>query len=295
MARFTASETVPMNSPAAAPEPGFSIAESFRKLRNLGRLLPAFIIIGTQRGGTTSLFNYLCQHPSIAAPRHREIHYFDRNFGRGIGWYQKHFRRVINGDAITGESSPYYMFHPLVPGRMAAALPSVKLIVLLRNPIDRAYSHYQHVRKKNKETLAFEEALDAEEKRLAGEDAKLWRDPDYYSEHHHRHAYQARGIYADQLPAWLEHFPRTQMHIVKSEEMYAEPGGAVATTLEFLRPDWAGDLARGDFRQHNASESEPMPPRLRERLTEYFRPHNQRLYHLLGRDFGWELTDTRVA
>lgn len=275
---------------SATGSPSATAANWWRGLRARGHLLPAFIIIGAQRGGTTSLFNYLCQHPSIMAPKHREIHFFDRNFERGIAWYRRHFPRPQRGDRpiISGESSPYYLFHPLVAQRTAAALPATKLIVLLRNPVDRAYSHYQHVLKKKKETLSFAAALDAEDKRLAGEDAKLHADPHYYSEHHHRHAYTARGLYADQLRNWFKAFPREQFHIVKSEDMYQQPAAIVGKTLKFLNPEWTRDLGGGEFRQHNASESEPMSAFLRARLTEYFRPHNQRLYHLLGRDFGWD-------
>ncbi len=270
--------------------PPATAADWWRELRSRRHLLPEFIILGTQRGGTTSLFNYLCQHPSIVAPKHREIHFFDRNFERGMAWYRKHFPAARRGDRaiVSGESSPYYLFHPLVAQRTAAALPATKLIVLLRNPVDRAYSHYHHVLKKKKETLSFEAALAAEDERLAGEDAKLRADPHYYSEHHHRHAYTGRGLYADQLQVWLEAFPKEQFHIVKSEDLYQQPAAIVAQTLNFLNPKWTHDLAGGEFRQHNASESEPLPPAVRDRLTEFFRPHNQRLYHLLGRDFGWE-------
>jgi hypothetical protein len=261
-------------------------------------MLPHFIIIGTQRGGTTSLYNYLAQHPSIVALTRREVHYFDLNFQRGLAWYRSRFpsgwRNVFKlfgrREVISGESSPYYMFHPLVPQRIRQQLPQVRLIALLRNPVDRAFSHYKHVRGKNQETLPFEQAIACETERLAGEEEKMRRDPGYYSNAHHRHGYLSRGIYADQLTRWFDVFPREQMLILKSEELYRKPHELVRQTLSFLKPEWADDSTAGEYKRHNETSSEPLAPELRSRLAEFFRPHNIRLYQLLGRDFQWEQT-----
>jgi hypothetical protein len=261
-------------------------------------MLPHFIIIGTQRGGTTSLYNYLAQHPSIIALRRRKVHYFDLNFRRGFAWYRCLFPSAWRNAStlfgrrkvISGESSPFYMFHPPVPQRIREQLPTVKVIALLRNPVDRAFSHYKHVRGKNQETLSFEEALACETERLAGEEEKMRRDPAYYSNAHHRHGYLARGIYADQLTRWLDVFPREQMLILKSEELYSQPHKLVRETLRFLKPEWPDEWTAGEYKRHNETSSEPLRPELRSRLAEFFRPHNQRLCQLLGRDFQWEQT-----
>src|SRR5579863_6754349 len=116
------------------------------------RLLPDFMIIGTQKGGTTSLYNYLIDHPNISSIFKKEPHFFDFNFYKGVSWYRAHFpsllekyysERVHGQKFITGEASPYYLYHPLVPQRIKETMPTAytKFIVLLRNPIDRAYSH----------------------------------------------------------------------------------------------------------------------------------------------------------
>ena len=148
--------------------------------------MPDFLIIGTQRGGTTSLYNYLLARPQIAAATRKEVHFFDNNFHRGIPWYRAHFPSLIQGDMaetirgqrfITGEASPYYLFHPHAPARAALVVPKAKLIVLLRNPVDRAYSHYCRMVKKGRETLSFEDALAQEEIRTRGEGQRLAADP----------------------------------------------------------------------------------------------------------------------
>ena len=119
---------------------------------------PNFLIIGAQRCGTTSLYNYLIQHPQIVPSSKKEVHFFDLNFHLGQSWYEKHFPEVSD-NILTGEASPYYIFHPLCPKRIFDYDPSVKLIVILRNPIDRAYSHYRHIVRLGHEPLKFEDAL----------------------------------------------------------------------------------------------------------------------------------------
>src|SRR5579885_2674785 len=138
----------------------------YRTITSSIRLLPDFIIIGTQRGGTTSLYAYLGQHPQIAPAVIKEVHFFDNNYERGVGWYRTQFpflieksiaKNIGQQNFITGEASPYYLFHPHVPERAAKVVPGAKLIVLLRNPIDRAYSHYYHEVELGHEKLSFEQ------------------------------------------------------------------------------------------------------------------------------------------
>jgi hypothetical protein len=185
------------------------------------RDVPDFLIIGTKRGGTTSVWNWLVRHPHVApmfpaAQQIKSPHYFDINFGRGLDWYRSHFptRSSLAKTAqrtgfrpLTGEASPYYLFHPLVAERVAEVMPKAKLIVTLRNPADRAYSNYWERRGSDAEDLpTFEAALAAEEERLAGEVEKIKADPRYYSHHHDNHSYLARGRYLEQLQPWFERF-----------------------------------------------------------------------------------------
>jgi hypothetical protein len=176
-----------------------------------------------------------------------------------------------------------------VPKRLCEALPCAKLIVLLRDPVDRAFSHYNLMKRKGRETLSFEDAVAAEPHRLASEDDKPSCEPHYCGEHHFYHSYLARGIYADQLQRWFNLFPREQIRVIKSEELYAQPERVVNETCEFLGVDGADRHERYSFEQFNATDSCPMPAPMRERLADFFRPHNERLYRLLRRNLHWPL------
>ena len=272
------------------------LKKAFRATTNPIRMVPDFIIIGAQKGGTTSLYRYLIEHPNIAPIYVKEPHFFDIYYHKGLGWYRSHFptavekyyaRYVEKHDLITGEASPYYLFHPSAAQRVAKTLPKAKLIALLRNPIDRAYSQYQHqLRQPGVEVLSFEEAIDAEEKRLAGEEEKLRQNEKYASFNHRHYSYLARCTYINQLPAWLDIFPREQLLILKSEDLYADPASIVRQTLEYLNVPVS--TQQRAYKPFNEAKYTPMKPETRVRLVEYFKPYNARLYDLLGRDFGWD-------
>src|SRR6266540_2331415 len=132
------------------------------------RMLPGFLVIGTKRGGSTSLYEYLIRHPDVAGCLlTKGSHYFDVNFGRGWSWFRAAFPLAGGRRTIAGEASPYYMFHPLAPQRIAAALPEVRLIAVLRDPVERAWSHYRYERHRGYEDLPFE-LLGAPASRLSG-------------------------------------------------------------------------------------------------------------------------------
>lgn len=151
-----------------------SLKDKYKLITAPLRLLPNFIIIGAQKGGTSSMFSYLKQHPQLQLPDIKEIHFFDNNYQKGSTWYKSHFPLIIVKNKLTGEASPYYLFHPHVPQRVIQLCPKVKLIVMLRNPADRAYSHYMMQNKRKIDPLpTFEEAIDAEESRLRDETLRL--------------------------------------------------------------------------------------------------------------------------
>jgi Sulfotransferase domain len=262
------------------------------------RLMPDFIIIGVARGGTTSLYEYLIDHPNILGASRKEVHFFDTHFRRGMAWYRGQFpysmqkyyaRRIQKRDFITGEASPYYIFHPYAAQRLADALPQAKLIVLLRNPVERAFSHYCWEVGWGDEKLSFEEAVDREEERIRIDEGKLVKD---YSFNHQHFSYLARGIYVEQFQNWFKLFPREQFLILKSEDMYKEPASIFKQTLDFLGVPYSEPkVVKKEFKQYNKPKYSPpnkMDPALRKRLVEYFEPYNARLYELLGRDFGWD-------
>jgi len=260
------------------------------------RMLPDFIVIGTQRGGTTSLYRYLAAHPGVAPTLvSKGVHYFDVQYDRSPAWYRGHFpprayrawrEDVLRQPLITGEASPYYLFHPAVPARVAEMLPDVKLIVMLRDPVKRAFSHYHHEFEGGFETLAtFEEAIEAEPGRLEGETRRLLEDPTYVSDAHQHHSYLARGRYAEQLEAWFAHVPRERLLVFTSEEFYRDTASLYLAVQDFLG---LSHHPLTEFKTYNAHSYAPMSSATNERLRDHFREPNAALAELLGRDLGWE-------
>jgi hypothetical protein len=252
--------------------------------------LPDFVIIGAQRCGTTSLYNSVTRHPSILPATRKEIHYFDLNFKKGIEWYQSQFPDQKEG-TITGEASPYYIFHPLVPKRMHDLLQDIKIIILLRNPISRVISHYLHEKiTLMTETLPFPEAIRNEESRLSGEESRILQEKDYYSFAHQHYSYLARGRYAEQIDRWVELFDRKQIMIVKSEEMFSNPNKVVGQILQFL--GLSNDIMNFDFPHLNNQQLSYVGNRnvvldviTLQLMRDYFKEPNIKLYEKYGIDF----------
>jgi hypothetical protein len=159
------------------------------------------------------------------------------------------------------------------------------LIALLRNPVDRAHSFYHQQFKRGIETLAFEEAVEREEERLWGELEKMVSDDGYFSFNRQNYSYLARGIYVDQLKNWAGLFPKEQLLVLSSERLFADPHGFFERVHQFLGlPGWEPN---GYEKRHVGTYSQ-MDAETRERLVEYFRPHNRRLYDFLGVDLDWD-------
>lgn len=258
------------------------------------RALPDFIIIGAQKCGTSSLYSYLIHHPQVRAAWRKEIHYFDSpEYAEGIDWYRAHFpfrvslsrNQKLEGHRIlTGESSPYYLAHPHAHQRVFENLPQAKLIVMLRNPIDRALSHYNHQVRKGREPFGFEEAIGLEKQRLGNEKAKMLADAEYYSYNYWAYSYQERGHYIDQIETWLKKFQREQMLFVNSDKFFEDPRKVFKQVLGFLELD---DYDLGAYSKQNAGSYDGMPPSFRQYLGDYFRPYNTRLYEFLDCDYHW--------
>jgi hypothetical protein len=250
---------------------------------SFARPLPDFLILGAQKSGTTALYAYLRWHPEITGPAWKEVSYFDRHYRRGERWYRGHFP-IRAGNRVVGEASPGYVFHPLAPERVRATVPDARLIVLLRDPVDRALSHYHHEVALGREPLTFEDAIAAEPQRTRGAEERLLREPDYFSHPWWDHSYLARGRYAEQLERWLAVFPRQQLLVVASDELAAEPERAYAQVVGFLG---APAHRLGSYPRVYEQDYGEMRAETRQRLAEHFAEPNRRLYELLGRDFGW--------
>jgi hypothetical protein len=258
------------------------------------RTLPDFLIIGAQRCGTTSLYNYLVASSNILPAFRKEVHFFDKRFGRGILWYRAYFpsrltklciARSQQDGFIVGEATPYYLFHPHAARRVWHAAPWAKLIVLVRNPIYRAFSHYQYEVRLGVETLSFREAIDREEERLDGEIERMLSDESYVSFNHQHFSYLSRGIYVEQIERWRALFPRQQILILKSEELFTQTEDVVQQVAKFLGASYC-ELR--DTRTYNEGQYPDMDPSLREHLSLYFRPYNEALQAYLNADLGWE-------
>lgn len=257
------------------------------------RMTPSFLVVGAQRCGTTSMYKTLSQHPRVLpAVLHKGAHYFDTGYEHGPAWYRGHFpllasarRAAVDGRLpITGESSPYYMFHPLAGQRIAADLPGVRLLVLLRDPVERAYSAHTHETARGFETEPFEKALELEPVRLAGEEAKLIADPTYQSHSHQHHAYITRGRYAEQLARLEGLFGRDRMHVVDSQRFFTEPEPVFAEVADFLGIGTAPGIV---YEKHNARPRSPMPESLRTSLEDQLADSDAELTSWLGRTPTW--------
>jgi len=262
------------------------------------RALPDALVIGTQRGGTTTLYHYLSQHPQfLGAVADKEVHHFDLHADEDLATYRGAFprrrtvrrrQRRVGGPVVVGEATPYYLFHPAVPARVAAAIPDVRLIAILRDPVDRAWSHYRHEVDLGYETLSFEDALACEDERLAGEHERLRGDSSAVSFAHQHHSYVARGRYLEQIERWWEVFPRAQLLLVRSEDLHADPVATFdAITTHLGIRDWQPPA----WRTYNAATATGMAPGTRRRLRDGFRTWNERLAAATGRDWAWDGTD----
>jgi hypothetical protein len=258
------------------------------------RMLPGFLIVGEERCGTTSMFHVLRQHPAIfngTLPR-KEMHYFDHKYAHGLGWYQCHFpltarTRLAARDAgvtpVAFEATANYMFHPLAPERIHRDLPGVRLLVLLRDPVERAYSAHAHQTGFGYETEPFERALELEDQRVDGEIERIVTDPTYHSFAHDHYTYRARGHYAEHLERLEKIFGRDRIHVVDSDGFFADPAPAYDQVLRFL----GLPLHTATFTPQNARPRAPMPDRIRVQLEEHFAPHDERLTAWLGHPPSW--------
>jgi hypothetical protein len=250
--------------------------------------LPNFIVIGAQKAGTTSLHAYLSEHPQVLPSATKEIHYFDLNYSKGEGWYRRRFLSLAetarSKRAISGEASPYYLFHPLVPSRIAETVPSAKLIALLRDPVARAYSHYQHNLRKGREQSSFADAIAREMDAGASNEKEILASDAVRNSPHQDFSYLARGRYAEQLERFFARFPREQILILRSEDLFEDPAAALCEVARFLE---LKELPRRALPVRNAGNYRRSEIPEEGFLRDYFAPHNQRLYALLGRNLEW--------
>ena len=257
------------------------------------RAMPDFVIVGAARSGTTSLYRWLGTHPNVAPAWKKEIHYFDEHYGRGMRWYRAHFPFRRRG-RVTGEATPYLLFHPLAPARAAHDLPhSTRFIVLLREPSQRAISQYWFWRQwfrrelEGTEIESLEEGIAREPERMAAAEPLVRR-----GEWNHDHiwfSYLARGEYAGQLRRWFDAVGRDRVLVVESEQLNSDPAVS-ARVLE-----WLGLPSHPQpFPALNAAvRLEEADPELTALMSRHFESHNRELFDLIGQELWTDAAATR--
>jgi hypothetical protein len=286
--------TVRASVPHSLKTAGRAVSVRVGSATSRSRQLPSFVLVGAQRAGTTSLFRALLSHPLVySANFHKGVNYFDVNYHRDFAWYQGHFptaaslrkrTRSTAGEPITFEASGYYMFHPCAPERLARHLPEVRILAMLRDPVERAFSAHKHELARGYETEPFERALELEDERLAGQAERMQADPGYQSFSHRHHAYLRRSQYAEQLVRLRQFFPADRIHVIESEAFFEQPEPTYRRVLDFLE---LPPVLPERFDRWNGRPSAPMPEVTRARLREHFSSHDDDLASLLGRDPAW--------
>lgn len=255
--------------------------------------LPSFYIIGAAKCGTTSLYQYLIRHPSVNPGIGKELHYFEELYYRGENWYrtcfpfqfQKSLAKINKNKLIAGDCTPKYIDHPLVPERIFKLTPNAKFIVMLRNPIDRAFSHYKMNLKHKYEEKSFEDAIKLEPERIKDQ-LDFMKQTGKISFDYYLYAYLDRGIYVTRLKHWMNIFPKKNFLIIKSEDFYSDPSIEYNRVLKFLdlkkfELDEYGIHMSGSFKEKQIDKD------FRKKLQEFYQPYNEELYSFLNKDFEW--------
>jgi len=257
------------------------------------RTFPDFIIIGSQKCGTTSLYDYICKHSDVYPAITKQIHYFDFNYEMKDRWYRAFFplnlkkyfiKYLLRKSFLTGEASPDYINHPYAPRRISQDLPNTKLIAIFRNPVERAYSNYQHNIRDKKENLSFEDALKEEENRTKTERMKLQENEFYYSENFRQFQYVNRGKYIEEISEWLKLFSKEQLLILSTEELETNPSKVLEDIFSFLNIKNEQIVTTQKL---NVGKYSDMKKETREYLQKIFRPYNEQFYKLTEKDFNW--------
>ena len=255
------------------------------------RVLPDFIIIGSMKCGTTSLYYDICEHPCASAAAYDEIGFFDSNFELGLNWYRSLFPTVIHKKIvklrkkyfITGEDTPFYFWNPVAAKRIQKLLPNIKLITILRNPIDRAYSEYQELVSRESNPPSFETVI-KNEINTRKKDTSLITEENFEA-FNQKNSYLLKGVYIEQLKIWAGLFPKEQIFTLSTENLNSDPTAVLESVFHYLNlPDHK--IKNPQHRKQR--KYVPMNPQTRKLLIEFFKPHNERLFKFIGKKFEWD-------
>lgn len=255
------------------------------------RVLPNFIIIGSMKSGTTSLYYNICQHPCVLKAAYDEIGFFDSNYHLGLNWYRSMFPtkkkmrevEIKEGVSITGEDTPFYFWNPLSAKRILELLPNIKLISILRNPIDRAYSEYQDLAITDTNFPSFEEMIEGEIETRTYDELVITEEN--FETFNQKKSYLLKGIYVDQLKIWNSLFAKKQILTISSEDLKLNPQETLKTIFEFLK---LSNYKIETPQYKKQKKYVAMNPETREKLIEFYKPHNERLFKFIGKKFDWD-------
>lgn len=267
----------------------------FHEMTSWARTLPDFFIVGTSYCGKTLLYNYLIQHKSILKNLREETGYFFDNYDRGFNWYKSNFPFSFTKNLYKlffGETSrvgetvniPFV----IVPERIAKIIHKPKIIVVLRNPVERTYSRYLAMVREGIETLSFEDAINKED-RWTGEKKEMMENKAYFKNNRKVSRYLSGSIYVDDLERWAQFFSKNDMLILKSEDLFNDTLKTVNQSLEFLGLSQLKNLK--NFSHYYEKNAKKIDPKIKQDLNEFFQPYNEKLYKFFGKDLGWENGD----
>lgn len=276
-------------APASARRRLVAARLAARRLNSSQRRLPELLVIGAQRSGTSSLYKYLGRHPDVAPSLRKEVEYFSTEYRHGPDWYRAHFPRRGTGYSVAFEASPNYLFFPAAAERAAALVPDARLLVLLRDPADRAFSHYHHMVRLGFEQESFETALELESSRIEGDLERAMADPGYRPRSWLRYSYVDRGRYATQLRRWLDRYPRSRLLVVRSEALYADTAATLTVIQEWLGLDpWLPEEFRNfSYVSGRAAGYGQLAGAVRADIYDALREEVDALEPLLGERFDW--------
>jgi hypothetical protein len=257
------------------------------------RQLPSVVIAGTQKAGTTQLFAYLITHPRLLAGSSKEIDYFSRKADRSVEWYRSQFPLRRRVEKVTGhvlDASPSYMCTPAAIPHMRAVLPDARIIAVLRDPVLRAFSGYQHAKTRRRDLRAFGQAVDEELRQ------SVWR-PQFGQALRpgvpNLRRYVERGYYALQIELILKFYRRDQVLILDSADLFADTSATCQRVFEFVGVE--SFQVKPEKIYNRGYYLEKLDPRMAERLRAHYRPYDELLVELVGQPFGWMTGAARAA
>lgn len=266
----------------------------FCKLTSFLRITPDFFIGGVQKGGTTSLYAALVQHPQIIRAKFKEVFYYGNsdNYEKGLGHYKQFFatsfhknslERKLGKRALTLDATTNIFESREAPGRILNDNPKAKIIFILRNPAERAFSQYKMSKKKGWEKATFEQALELEEARIAD---GLKRANDFHGHNYafQRLGYKSRGQYVNYMKNWFAEFPKENILVLNSECFFQNPSAAFENICDFLEID---NKVNVKFDKLNEGSKGQMEEKTKIYLEDYFKPYNEELFTLLKTRYDW--------